>query len=83
MSINYQEGARISPNTGSVMQKVTILGDGKTVTIDVDEQGGVFLDPSELAELAETVVEEVVIKLIYMGGMLQLTLAVVAEEALM
>ena len=53
MSINYQEGARISPNTGSVMQKVTILGDGKTVTIDVDEQGGVFLDPSELAELAE------------------------------
>ena len=53
MSINYEEGARISPNTNNVMQKVTILGDGKTVTIDVDEQGGVFLDPSELAELAE------------------------------
>ena len=49
----YQEGDRISPNTGDVMKKVTILGDGKSVTIDVDAQGGVFLDPSELAELAE------------------------------
>jgi len=47
------EGVRISPNTGKQMKKVTINGENKTVTIDVDEQGGVFLDPKELAELAE------------------------------
>jgi len=47
------EGHRISPNTGKQMQKVTINGENKSVTIDVDEQGGVFLDPKELAELAE------------------------------
>ena len=47
------EGVRISPNTGKQMKKVTINGENKSVTIDVDEQGGVFLDPKELAELAE------------------------------
>ena len=47
------EGHRISPNTNQPMKKVTINGDNKSVTIDVDEQGGVFLDPKELAELAE------------------------------
>ncbi len=34
------------------MRKVQIRGSGKVVTIDVDETGGVFLDPAELAELA-------------------------------
>ena len=48
------EGLRVSPNTGKPMKKVTINGENnKSVTIDVDEQGGVFLDPKELAELAE------------------------------
>jgi|SaaInl7_100m_RNA_FD_contig_61_1566642_length_763_multi_5_in_0_out_0_2 hypothetical protein len=47
------EGVRISPNTGKPMKKVTINGENKSVTIDVDEQGGVFLDPKELAELAD------------------------------
>jgi len=47
------EGLRISPNTGKPMEKVTINGENMSVTIDVDEQGGVFLDPKELAELAE------------------------------
>ncbi len=35
------------------MRKFQIRGSGKVVTIDVDETGGVFLDPAELAELAE------------------------------
>ncbi len=47
------EGIRISPNTRKQMKKVTINGENKSVTIDVDEEGGVFLDPKELAELAE------------------------------
>ena len=37
-----------------VNMPLTINGENnKSVTIDVDEQGGVFLDPKELAELAE------------------------------
>ena len=51
------EGVRISPNTGKQMQKVTINGENKSVTIDVDEQGGVFLDSKELAEIFKELAE--------------------------
>ena len=52
------EGVRISPSTGKPMKKVTINGENKhgenkSVTIHVDEEGGVFLDSKELAELLE------------------------------
>lgn len=48
-----QQVARISPVTNRPMFKAQVAGSGKVVVIDVDEMGGVFLDPTELAELAE------------------------------
>ena len=49
-----QSPSRISPVTGMPMEKVQIFGaNGKVVTIDIDGKGGVFLDPPELAQLAE------------------------------
>jgi hypothetical protein len=48
------EGVRISPNTGKPMKKSPfIVKKNKSATLYVDEQGGVFLDFKELAELAE------------------------------
>jgi hypothetical protein len=51
------EGVRISPNTGKPMRNVTINGENKSVTIGVDEQGGVFLDSKELAEIFKELAE--------------------------
>lgn len=48
------EIARISPVTGKPMTKMSVHSpSGKMIMIDVDETGGVFLDPAELAELAQ------------------------------
>ncbi len=56
-NLNQDQGqfsSRISPVTNKPMEKVQIFGaNGKVVTIDIDGNGGVFLDPPELAQLAE------------------------------
>ena len=60
-------GHRISPNTNKRMVVKVIRGKDKegkdvNVEIDVDEQGGVFLDPDELGQLANISQVEVLLE---------------------